>query len=54
MTIEKKHGGYVISDIIAGYREHRYYMGYTKREAVRQFKLLTKSITTPNDKRITA
>jgi hypothetical protein len=43
MTIEKNvHGAWVVSDIIRGYLVTRFYYGYTKREAQRQFKRDTK------------
>jgi hypothetical protein len=35
-------GDYVVSDIVAGVRLHRQYFGYTKREAIRQFKAYAK------------
>lgn len=39
MTIERnQHGAWVISDIIDGYRVHRQYYGYTKREAIAEFR----------------
>jgi hypothetical protein len=38
MTTEIKNGGWLISDIINGYLESRYYIGYTKKEAISQFK----------------
>jgi hypothetical protein len=44
MTITKltPNGAYEISDIIGGYRVARTYYGYTKREAVKQFKEMSR------------
>lgn len=40
MSIEKNYlGDWVISDIIAGHRFFRVYSGYSKREAIRLFKI---------------
>lgn len=40
MTIERHtvNGSYVISDIVNGYRFVRNYYGYTRREAIAQFR----------------
>lgn len=38
MTIRKTIQGYEISDIINGYRVHKLYIGYTKREAIALFR----------------
>jgi hypothetical protein len=40
MSIRKNYlGGYVISDIIANHLFERCYYGYSKREAIRLFKI---------------
>lgn len=39
MTAEKnQYGAWVVSDIIDGVLEHRQYYGYTKREAMAEFR----------------
>ena len=38
MTVRKTMQGYEVSDIIDGYRVHKHYIGYTKREAIVLFK----------------
>lgn len=41
MTIERNHhGAYVITAIINGYLVTRQYYGYTKRDAIREFKTM--------------
>ena len=42
MTITVKNGGWLIYDIVKGYLEQRFYIGYTKAEAIKQFKKDTK------------
>ena len=54
VNIESKNGGYCISSVVNGYRLSKYYIGYTKKQAYKVFRDLTKSITTQNDKRILA
>ena len=45
MIVEKGYQGQlIISDIINGYWVSRQYFGYTKREAVRKFKLENKEV----------
>lgn len=39
MLVEKIHGGWYIADIIDGYLFKRRYFGYTKKEALQEFKL---------------
>jgi hypothetical protein len=34
MNIERKNGGYLIYSLVKGYLFQRYYIGYTRREAV--------------------
>lgn len=46
---EVSSGNWIIHAIVYGRRESRYFQGYTKSQAIRQFKLLTKSITTTNE-----
>jgi len=39
MNAEKNYqGAWVVSDIIDGYREQKVYFGYTKKEAIQEFK----------------
>lgn len=38
MTIEKKNGGYKITDVIANQYCEMRYLYYTKREAIKSFK----------------
>ena len=39
MTVEKnQYGAWVVSDIVDGVLEHRQYYGYTKREALAEFR----------------
>lgn len=46
MTIERNPitGAYQCSDIVAGRRVHRQYMGYTKREAMADFKAYCRQV----------
>ena len=40
MTIERNpEGAWIVSDIVAGYLVSRRFYGYTKREAIRLFKM---------------
>lgn len=58
MTITKNPNGYTISDVVQGVRESRFYIGYTKREAVSMWKSWVKHLTdkasTTNDRPVTA
>jgi hypothetical protein len=38
MSAERIQGGWCISEMIGGYRVKRLYIGYTKREAMREFR----------------
>jgi len=39
MTVEKnQYGAWVVSDIVGGVLVHRQYYGYTKREALAEFR----------------
>jgi len=42
MIIVKDRNGYLISDVIDGYRVARRYVGHTKRDATRLFRQETK------------
>lgn len=44
MSIERKNGGYLIATIHNGYRVHRFYIGYTRREAVALFRQYLRSL----------
>ena len=37
MNIEKKNGGYSISEIVEGYLFSRFYLFYTKKESIKMF-----------------
>ena len=41
MTIERNHEGIVVSDIVNGYRLQKLFIGYTVKEAKREFKTET-------------
>lgn len=38
MSITKIPGGWCVAEMIGGYRVKRLYIGYTKREALREFR----------------
>ena len=38
MLVEKTIQGYMISELVNGYLQHRHYIGYTKRKAIQLFR----------------
>ena len=37
ITVKEKHGAYLVSDIIEGYYTKKFYIGYTREEAIKDF-----------------
>ena len=37
ITVREKHGAYLVSDIIEGYYTDKFYIGYTREEAIKDF-----------------
>jgi hypothetical protein len=37
ITVKEKYGAYLVSDIIEGYYTDKFYIGYTREEAIKDF-----------------
>ena len=44
MSVERKNGGYLIATIHKGYRVQRFFLYYTRREAISEFRAYLKTL----------